>query len=248
MSLIETSVLSIVETQYYYKMKANAGMFFTLLAAQLLALIISLNGVSSMSTGYDGMHYTLKYISGDIMIMFTLIWAFVIGISMAVNSFRSDFTFVTNRLSSNLSSMAFLGTAAALGGVTATLGGVLLRVISFFTYGGADISSGFYIAPLLLLVGITVTALYAILLSTAGYFAGMLIQRNGAFIVILPGLFIGTLIVEGRSAGGPQLLTKLIPFFSQESSLPLFAVKVLIVSLLILGSVILFSDRMEVRK
>lgn len=133
MSLTETSALTVVKTQYHYKTKAHAGLFFTLIAVQLLAFLLSLNGVGGSSGGSSqGIFYTIKYITGDMIIVFTLIWAFSIGISMANNGFKTDFTFVSNRLSSHLSSLAFLLTAAVIGGVTATLCGLLLRVVLFF--------------------------------------------------------------------------------------------------------------------
>ena len=50
MSLTETNLLSIVKKQYRYKSKANAGVFFNLIAAQMLAFLFSLNGVVIIST------------------------------------------------------------------------------------------------------------------------------------------------------------------------------------------------------
>lgn len=248
MSLTETNVLSVAKTQYRYKTKANAGMFFPLIAAQMLALLISFNGVASSGGGTDNYSYTIRHISSDIIIIFTLIWAFIIGINLASNSFRMDFTFISNRLSSHLSSLGFLLTAAVIGGVTATLSGVLLRVILFISQGGVDAGSGFWIAPLSLLSGTFTAVLYALLLCVIGYFAGMLTLRNRAFAVLLLGLFIGTLFVNARSTGTAQHVINAIEFFTNESSFPLFFVKIILVSALMFGCVILFSDRMEVRK
>jgi hypothetical protein len=248
MSLTESNLLSVAKTQYRYKTKANAGIFFTLIAAQLLALVISFNGVASSGGGTDTYSYTIRHISGDIIIIFTLIWAFVIGINMASSSFRMDFTFISSRLSSHISSLAFLLTAATIGGLAATLSGVLLRVIIFFSQGGVDAGSGFWIAPLALLSGTFAAILYTVLLSIIGYFTGMLTQRNRAYAILLPGLFIGTLFVEARSTGQSLLVLNIIEFFTKESAFPLFTLKVILVSALLFGCVLLFSDRMEVRK
>lgn len=249
MSLTETNLMAVTKTQYRYKTKANAGMFVLLMAVQLLAFLLSLGGVGSTGGGTsDGLTYSIKYISGDIIIIFTLIWALGIGISTASNGFKLDFTFISNRLSSHLSSIAFLITAAVVGGVTATLCGVLLRVFMYYTHSSVEAGAGFWIAPLSLLTGIISASLYAVLISSIGYFAGMLVQRNLAFAVLLPGLIFGTILVDARSTGQAQLLINTIEFFSKESSLALFALKIILVSALVYGCIILFSNRMEVRK
>jgi len=249
MFLTETNLMTVAKTQYRYKIKANAGMFVILIAVQLLAFLLSLNGgVGASSGGSDGITYNIKYISGDIIIVLTLFWALSIGISTAGSGFKMDFTFISNRVSSHLSSIAFLLTAAVVGGVTATLCGILLRVVMYYTQAGVDTGSGFWIAPLSLLTGIFATILYAVLTSSIGYFAGMLVQRNRVFIVLLPVLFFGTLFVEARSTSQVQTLISAIEFFSKESSHALFALKAILVSALLYGCVILFSNRMEVRK
>lgn len=249
MSLTETNLISVIKTQYRYKTKANSGMLVILIGVQLLAFLLSLNGVGTSGGGNtDVITYSIKHISGDMIIIFTLIWALGIGISTATSGFKMDFSFVSNRLSSHLSSMAFLLTASVVGGVTATLCGVLLRVFTYHTHSGVDAGVGFWIAPLSLLSGILATSLYAVLVSSIGYFTGMLVQRNLIFIVLLPGLIFGTLIVEARSTGRAEMLINTIEFFSKESSLALFSLKVLLVAALLYGCVILFSNRMEVRK
>lgn len=249
MSLTETNLLSVVKKQYRYKTKANAGVFFNLIAAQSLAFLFSLNGVASSGGGsMEGISYSIKHISGDIIIIFTLIWAFLIGLNIAGSGFKMDFTFTSNRRSSHLSSIAFLLTASVVGGLTATLSGVLLRVVMFFTHSGVDASSGFWIAPLTMLSSIFAAILYALLLSSLGYFVSMLVQRNKAFGLLLPGLFFGTLLVEARSTGQALFLINTIEFFTKESSPALFTLKIILVSAVLFGSVILFSDKMEVRK
>ncbi|TEB05654.1 hypothetical protein Psch_02695 [Pelotomaculum schinkii] len=248
MSLTETSILAVAKTQYHYKTKAHAGLFYTLIAVQLLAFLFSLNGVGSSGGSNQGISYTIKYVTGDMIIIFTLIWAFSIGISMANNGFKTDFTFVSNRLSSHLSSLAFLLTAAVIAGVTATLCGLLLRVVMFLSHGGVDAGPAFWIAPPALLSGIFAATLYAALLSIIGYLIGMLTQQHPAFVVLLPGLFFGTLFMEARSTGQARTLISAIEFFSTEGSHALLALKVVLVSSIVFGCVILFFNRMEVRK
>ena len=249
MSLTQTSVLSVAKTQFRYKAKANAGVFITLIAAQFLAALFTYSsGVTTFGGGSETVTYSVKYISGDIIIVFTLIWALVIGFSLATNGFKMDFSFVSNRLSSNLSSAGFLVTIAVLGGVTATLCGMMLRVILYYTQSSVVTDAGFWIAPSVLAGGIFASALYALLLSSIGYFAGMLVLRNRAFIVLLPGLFFGALFVEARSYGHVQPIFVAIEFFTEESSLALLAVKAIALSAILIACAALYSDRMEVRK
>jgi hypothetical protein len=133
MSLTGTNVLAVAWKQYRFKTKIHAIKFIILLAAQLLALLFSFSGVVTSGFYSETITYTIRCISGDIIIVFTLIWAFVIGYNMS-NSLKQDFTFVSNRLSSHLSSIAFLLASAILAGVTATLCGILLRVNSVVAY------------------------------------------------------------------------------------------------------------------
>lgn len=248
MSLTKTSVLAVARTQYHYKIKGYTGLFFTLMAAQLLAFLFSLNSTGSSGGGSNGIYYAIKHVTGDVIIFFTLIWAFSIGISMAKNGFKADFTFVSNRLSSHLSNLAFFLTAAIIAGVTATLCGLMLRVVVFFFHSVTDAGPAFWIAPPVLLSGILAAALYAALLSVTGYLAGMITQRYPVFVVLLPSLFFGTLFFEYRNTGQIQTFIKIIEFFSKEGSLALLTLKVFLVSAMIFGCVILFFNRTEVRK
>lgn len=248
MSLTETSALAVAKAQYHFKTKAHAGLFITLLMLQLLAFLLSLNGVGGSGGESQTMFFAVKHFSGDMIIIFTLVWAFGIGISMAKNGFKTDFTFVSSRLSSHLSSLAFLLTAAAVAGVSATLCGLLLRVVMFFAHGNVDAGPGSWIAPATLLSGIVAATLYAALLSVSGYFAGMLTLRHPAFAVLLPAVFFGTSYVEVRSTGQAQTFISAAEFFLTESSLALLALKVVLVSAVIIGCVLLLHNRMEVRK
>jgi hypothetical protein len=246
MSLTGTNVLAVAWKQYRFKTKIHAIKFIILLAAQLLALLFSFSGVVTSGFYSETITYTIRCISGDIIIVFTLIWAFVIGYNMS-NSLKQDFTFVSNRLSSHLSSIAFLLASAILAGVTATLCGILLRVLAVLVQGGQNYS-GLFIPPLDLVSGIYAAILYALLVSAGGYLFGMLVQKNWAFLVLIPGLLLGTLFVEARTTGQTRLLINAVYFFIKESSHFLFFLKVFLTAVLLFGLVILFSNRMEVRK
>lgn len=245
MSLTKTSVLAVAWKQFRFKTKIHAVKFITLLAAQLLALLLSFGGVSTSGFDSDAISFIIRYISGDLIVVFSLIWVFVTGYNVAGSSFKQDFTFVSNRLSSHLSSIAFLLASAIIAGVTATLCGVLLRVLAVLVQGGQNYS-GLFIPPLDLVSGIYAAILYTLLVSAGGYLFGMLVQKNRAFLVLVPALFLGALFMKAETTG--RLLIDAVYFFTKENSCFLFFLKVFLTATLLFGLVILFSNRMEVRK
>jgi hypothetical protein len=149
-------------------------------------------------------------------------------------------------LSSNLSNGAFLVTAALIGGVTAMLSGYLLRIIVYFRSSHYLLSQNFIVAPEVVFTGIAVTILYLLLFGSLGYFCGVLMQLSKVFIVILPGLYFGAIILA-RRGDQMQVIDKLIDFFRVESSLTLFALKVIITAVLIYACSFVLSNRLEVR-
>ena len=249
MSLQQTDFLSQVKKQYRYKLKVNCPFFSTLIAAQILAVVFSYAyGVSTSSGSMEGISYTLKHISGNIILIFTCMWALVIGITFAGSSFRTDFCFVTNRLSSHLSSIALLAAAAVLAGTTATLGSVFLRDLVYFTQHHAGTAVGFWIAPRDMLTAVTAASLYAFLLLSAGYFFGITAQRNRIFIILIPGLLVGMLLVQLNQNSSVTFAQRFIDFICNETSLPLFTVKILAVSAVLYLLTMLISNRMEVEQ
>ncbi len=246
----ETSLITAAKQQYKYKLKSYVNLFYTLIGVQGIAFLFSLGGTGGMSSTFGNtITVSLKNYSGDILITFTFFWAFIVAYLLTTKEYRDmDFTFVSNRLSSNLANIVFLITANILGGLTAILGGVLLRVIVFFNVGSTNIlRENFFISPGYLLSGFILTGLYLLLLSSIGYLCGVLVQLNRVFLVVLPGLFFGTLILAGR---GNQLETvfKVVHFITQESSLPIFAIKIILVVGLLFTAASLLSDKLEVRK
>lgn len=245
----ETNLLEVAKTQYNYKLKSFRRMFLAMIILQVIALFFSLGGVGSSGTSSGGVELSTKNYSSEIIIIFTFFWAFVVAVMLTTREYRNiDFAFVSNRLSSDLSNIGFLVTAGLAGGLTTILGGVLLRVIVYFSRGSANIlSENFFVAPGELLVGFTVTVLYLLLLSAIGYFCGILVQLNKAFLVILPALLFGTQIVAVRG-NQLQMLRRAIDFIVSESFLPLLALKVLLMASLLFGSALLLSNRLEVRR
>mgnify|MGYP000848853026 CR=1 FL=1 len=247
MSLTETSLFEAVKNQYLYKLKSHLGMFLAMVGVQVMALLFSLGGVMSYGMGSQYVNLSIRYFSSEMVIGFTCIWIIVVAVWLTTKDYQNiDFTFVSNRLSSNLSNAAFLVTAALIGGVTAMLSGFLLRIIVYFKGSSYLLSQNFVVTPEVIFTGIAVTLLYLLLFGSLGYFCGVLAQLSKVFIVLMAGTYFGLIIFAGRGHHLPELL-KVFDFFRGESSLALLAVKVILAAGLIYACSIMLSNRLEVR-
>lgn len=249
MSLIEMSLSDVVKRQYEFKLKAFLGVFTSMAGLQLISLLFSLGGVSSVGTGTSsGMSIHIGYYSADMIVIFTMLWIFITGILLTTKSVRNDdFSFVANRLSSNLANVLFLLTASTIGGAAAVLSGFVLRIIAFLIghvqYG---MGNSLMEAPAEFFIAVSASILYMIMFSSIGYLTGMFVQVNKIFIFVLPALFTGFVIFTGIR--NEELAKSIFDFIFAESSLWLFAVKTITLSALFFAAALFMSNRMEVRK
>lgn len=141
MSFTQTSLVDVVRKQYAFKLKAYLLAFGTLVGLQLLAIFFSFGGVANMGTGSDDLEMNVTLYSADIVIVFTMLWAFITGILLTTKAYRyDDFAFVTNRVSSHLANALFLVTASIVGGMCAILCRFPLKVyIYYFEIGRAHV-------------------------------------------------------------------------------------------------------------
>jgi hypothetical protein len=246
MSLARTNLGEIVKKQYVFKLKAHIDSYSSLVGIQLLALLFSFGGVGSMGSYGDGLDMEVKYYSGDLVLVFTIIWAFVTATTLTTKPYRNhDFTFVSNRLTSSLSNILFLASISLAGALTAILSGNLLRFLVFifvdrpiYTLGTAwpDMAAG------------TVIALFYLLLITSlGYFIGSLVQVSKLFIILIPVLFFGSLFLDAFAQREP-MVTSIFQFYNMEGSLLLMMVKTLITCAALLAAAVGILNRLEVRQ
>lgn len=244
MSLTEPSPLSIIKVQYLFKLKSYTSMFINLIAVQVLGILLSFGGVSSIQSST----YKVDHITGDLIIILTFIWLVTLGILTARESFDLDFSFVTTRLTSNLSNILFLITSSIMAGVSATLCGLFLRTIMFINNTNVLVTS---FEPYQLLISVAAVSLYAVLISSFGYFLGMVIRKKRILIVLLPIIAVVLLFFEPgtfyQNISHQGIITSSITFFTQENSFTIFVAKSLSVSILFYLGVITFSSRMEVK-
>lgn len=248
MSLTETRLFEAVRNQYLYKLKSRLGIFVAMAGMQVLALLLSMGGVASYGMGSQYLDVSVRYYSSNIVIWFTLLWiAFIANKVTARNEQNIDFTFVSNRLSGNLSNAAFLVTAAFIGGITAILSGFLLKIMLCFQGSSYLLSQNFIAAPDVVFTGMAVTVLYLLLFGSLGYFCGVLLRLSKVFNVLMAGLFFGVIGFARSNPPALAALERVYDFFRGESSLALLALKVLITMVLLYVCSFMLSNRLEVR-
>jgi|SRR5665648_90122 len=126
MSLNEVSLLSISLKQYFYKLKVNTNLLNGLMFAQLIALLFSLGGVGSMSSGNGQLTVSLSNYSANMIIIFSIIWIIIVALDLTTKAYKQmEIPLVGNRLTGNLSDIGFLMTASVFAGITSSLGGGL---------------------------------------------------------------------------------------------------------------------------
>lgn len=247
MSFATTNLTKLVKQQTVFKLKAFSSVFTTLILLQIIAILFSFNGFEMHGSGTNNIFLYISYYSADVVIIFTMLWAFITAILITTKAYRKDdFTFVTNRLSSNLSNIVFLFVASVFGGITALLSRYVLRVIMFYQVEITPFKTEYFIETTSeLLAGGLATTLYVLLFIALGYVTGTLVQVNKMFIALLPAGYVGLLILGAKMRN--DVGNAVIEFFGEESSLALFTVKILITTILFFGSAIVLSNRLEVK-
>jgi hypothetical protein len=241
MSLAEVKFSELVKKQFHYKLNSYIGVFTSLVITQIIAILFSLGGTSGSVSSGDTYSLEMHIYSGNLILVFTLIWAIATSITMTTRAYRyEDFTFVTNRLSSNVANFGILITISLIGGITTIMSSLLLKLMIIFINNDTLISGGLTTGKEFFL-GCIVSALYILLLSAVGYFIGMLGQLSKYLYIVVPLVIVGFLSQESQ-------LIELVSFFTMETSLSFFLIKVLaIVAALYLGAAVA-SNRLEVRK
>jgi hypothetical protein len=248
MYLAEVKLFDVVKNQFLYKLKAYLSIFSSLLIIQAVGMLLSLNGSSSMGMSSDGYSLNISYYTGDMVIIFTMLWSFISAIIITTKAYRNDdFVFVANRFSSNLSNICFLVFASIIGGVTAMLSGILLKVVMYFILDDGNVM-GTAISFQELLLGMIVSTFYVLLVASLGYLVGVLVQISKWFSVLLPAVFFSYLFLSINKNEEAPIILETVKFFAKETSLLFFVLKVIVTaSILFYGSIIL-ANKMEVRQ
>ena len=247
MSLSKPTTMSVIAKQYKYKLKAYLNVYFSLVILQIIAMLFSFSSTSSMNFGTQNMNVNIGYYSVDIVIVFSMIWAFITGILLTTKTYRNDnFNFITNRVSNNISNVLFLMTGSIIAGTAAMLSTFLQKVILYYIGGIRFVNATSLLDyPKEILLGIGATILYILLFSSLGYIVGTLVQLHKVFAFIIPVIFFGILFTI-ESTAPHEFKIKLFEFFFRESSVILFSLKNLIIAALLFTSATVISNRLEV--
>ena len=243
MSLMKSNLIHIVKKQYLYKLQGCSKFFLVMIIMQIVGMIFSICNIGSMScTSNETLKLSLYGNTTIQILIFTIACGMGSAINLNLNEAKSvDFTFVSNRISSNLSSIAILVTYAAFGAVTFPLSACFIRIAKYLLIGGSNIiERDFYISPGELICSGGATFLYILLFSSAVYFAVVLVERSKAFIIAL----LALIVLLPRT----ELFNDIIIFYGSEHSFFMFMVKVLVTSILLFMASIIISNNVEVRK
>ncbi len=243
MFLSNNTLGEIVRTQVKFKMSAYSGAIVSLIFVQLLGLLFSMNGFSTMSTGVNNATVHIITITSDTVFAFVAIWALFVGKLMTTKAYRyDDFSYVASRLSSNLANISVLCLMSIFAGVTAFLSNYLLRVV-LLLFGESDYvkSSNVLENPLGSIVTIGVMIVLLIVISAGGYLWGMLVEIHKAFTFLLLLLIV---IMLATKTG--QTILQYV--FMENESIVILAIKFIGISIVFFTLAILCSNRLEVRQ
>ncbi|MFS8187022.1 hypothetical protein ACMG4J_09670 [Rossellomorea marisflavi] len=245
MSIAKADFWSIVMKHLWYKLKAYRGIFTSMIIVQVVALLLSLGStggaVGSSSVGYT---FEVNGYSGNLILVFTMIWSFMTAIVITTKAYRyNDFLMVSNRLTSQVSSILFLLITSITGALAAIGGEYLLRDLLILFQDANFVFEGS--APTL--QGILGTCMYLIVFALMGYTSGMLVQYNQLFVVILPVSVIGIPLLISFIFGISFLFEDLFLFFLNETSILIFTMKFLLFILPLLCINLFAGNRIEVK-
>ncbi|MBA2176325.1 hypothetical protein H0266_15620 [Halobacillus locisalis] len=247
MSFVQMKASEVIGKQLVYKCKSYAGVFTSLVVIQLLGALFSLLATSGSMRSTLGYDVRVQTYTVDMVIVFTIFWGFITALLLTTRAYREDdFAFVTNRNSSNISTIAFLTLVGLISSVTAALSFYLVRVVVFLigAEGDAVISSASVDASLLLIIFYTFGSV--ILFSSMGYVAGVMVQWSKLFIFILPAVVIGGLILLYQPSDG-AVMNAFFSFYYREANLLFYLLKTTATAAIFYSVAVLLSNRLEVK-
>ena len=248
MSLNEVQTAEVVKRQIGYKWRAYTGVFTSLVIIQLLGVLFSLNGTGSMSSGRTGYDISISYFTADIVIGFTIFWGFITAFLLTTKAYREDdFAFITNRKSSTFSTIVYLFILCSIASVTALLSSFLLKVVAFiFLPGEEELLLSSAESPGIWISGILATLMLVFMFSSMGYLAGMIIQWNKMFVILLPIILFGSMFLFSK--GDFPIQVQFFKFIFEESSFLIFTLKTVAFTAIFYSLATLVSNHLEVRQ
>lgn len=234
MSLNRPGLGGLVWNQFIFKLQAYSGIFLTMVIVQLFAHLFDNSGMMGMGSG--NVSINIHFYSADTVFMLTVIWMFISAILITTRAYREDdFTFVTSRLSSNLSNILFLVAASLAGAITVILSGFLVRTVTFLFSNENFVSAGIPASAGDLFSGMGATFLYLLLFGGVGYLIGSIVQLHRGFIVVVPAVLIGGFILGIQQENFFEQVG--LFFFAERSFFPFLLKTLLTTGLLFLCAI-----------
>lgn len=246
--LIKIDMLQQVKTQFKYKLNVHAKMFSVIIVYQLFVSLLNILLTVNQSNNFNdyGFDVQIEYFDTSAnVIVFTFIWAFVMGISLTTKKTKlSILPFVTNKRSNHLANAMFIMLLSLVGGITAWLAEYLVQTIVISIHG-VDSFQFFNVLSIadILMTGL-VSIMYVLLFAVFGYLVGELAQMSMGLVI----MFIVFMLFIGLNLSPFQLwIGKLVGFYIQEGNVLVFTIKVLATCIILFILSTIPSRRMEVR-
>lgn len=239
MFLSNSTFGEVIKAQVKFKLNAFMGTIVSLIFVQLVGLLLSMNGTGMRGTSINNISINITMVSSDIVVIFVILWAFVVG-NMMTTKANDDLSFVASRLSSNLANIIVLCLMSLFAGITIVLSNYLLRIIVLLGDYNYMKSPGISDNPLNSVSSMAVMMVLILLVSAVGYLRGILVQYNKIFIYLFPVLIIAMLVTKF----GQSILQYI---FIESTSLFVLMVKLICLSIILFAFSIISSNRLEVR-
>ncbi|WP_186668056.1 hypothetical protein [Sporosarcina sp. BP05] len=249
MYLTEPRLTNIVKKQFLHKLNAYTGVFNSLIVMQLIGIFFGYGAGSGGSSNGGTLTIDYRLSTGDGPVILTLLWAFSMGILVTTLAYRNDaFSFISNRLSHNISSILFLLFASAIAGTLAPLAGSIIKFISLFQSNPFFTeASGLVSSPTDFSIGVMTSILYTVLFASLGYVVGSFVQRSKFVLpLLIAAIFVFPLLQ--LNMGGLDFIAKIVAFFGSETSLLLFLMKIVVTVSIFFAISIRVTTKTEVRK
>jgi hypothetical protein len=244
-NLAHISLSRAFKAQYFFKLKAYSGYFCALVAVQIIGAVFAMGGTM---TGFSST-YSYHYFSGLIVVLFSEFWVLVVAVLLCAKQSKNEsFALPCNRLSDALADIAYLLTGCLLGGVTSALACVALRIPVYLQSSGILLENGFIPDFGVFCTILASTALYMLFFSAIGYFCGTLVRFHTLFVLVIPTLAAGAIILECNSPKSKTFFRICWNSIINEPSLALFATRVFVLSTLMLAISLALSGFVEVKK
>ncbi|TFE02455.1 hypothetical protein [Jeotgalibacillus sp. R-1-5s-1] len=245
MSLTNVSTANIIKKQYIHKMTSYRDAWKSLIITQLIALAISSFSTGGGTTSGDFYSINVTNYSVDVVFFFTVFWAFIASFLVTTNSYTyEDFSYVSNRTTSAVSAILFVASITTIAAIFTMLSSYFIFMVMYLTqdvnilYGSNTIGDFSEI-----LSSFAAVWGYLLLASSVGYIIGALVQISRIFSLVIPVL----IFLPGFMNVQVPILTDVVTFFTTETSVMMFTMKVLITAILLFMLGWLLSAKKEVR-